>query len=106
AEVFALIRQRTRWIKGYMVTGAVNMRHPVRWTRENGFPALLSLTCLIIGTALSFLAYPLVFLFTALTYIGVAFVGLDMPAWIYEIGSLNMLLGNGIMIIASAAAAG
>ncbi|MBX3311639.1 MAG: glycosyltransferase [Microbacteriaceae bacterium] len=106
AEVFAWIRQRTRWIKGYMVTGAVNMRHPVRWTRENGFPALLSLTCLIIGTALSFLAYPLVFLFTALTYIGVAFVGLDMPAWIYEIGSLNMILGNGIMIIASAVAAG
>lgn len=35
------IRQRSRWIKGYMQTYLVHMRHPVDFFRRNGIHALL-----------------------------------------------------------------
>ncbi len=35
------IRQRSRWIKGYMQTYLVHMRQPVRFFRDNGIHALL-----------------------------------------------------------------
>lgn len=35
------IRQRSRWIKGYMQTYLVYMRHPVAFFRENGIHAVL-----------------------------------------------------------------
>jgi cellulose synthase/poly-beta-1,6-N-acetylglucosamine synthase-like glycosyltransferase len=104
SESFAWIRQRTRWIKGYMITAAVNTRHPVRWWRLNGVGGAISMSGLVLGTPLAFLAYPLALLFTVITYVGVR-TGLDIPPAILAAGILMMLFGNGAMILFAGAAA-
>ncbi|MEF2977476.1 glycosyltransferase [Subtercola sp. YIM 133946] len=105
AEVGAWIRQRTRWIKGYIMTGAVNTRHPIRWFKVNGILGALSLVALILGTPIAFMLYPLVLGFTVFTYIGVQFIGLNLPDWLIVGGTVNMLFSNGMIILISGIAA-
>ena len=49
------IKQRTRWIKGYMQTALVHTRHPIRFVRMAGLHGTLTLVFLIAGTPLAFL---------------------------------------------------
>jgi hypothetical protein len=49
------IRQRSRWIKGYMQTALVHTRHPLSLVRVAGLRATLGFLLLIAGTPLTFL---------------------------------------------------
>ncbi len=51
------LRQRSRWVKGYMTTWLVHARHPLQLLREVGLRPFLSFNILIGGTSLAFLAY-------------------------------------------------
>lgn len=101
SQVPAWIKQRTRWIKGYMVTSAVNARNSLRYIRSTGIAGTIGFLGLILGTPLAFLAYPLVVAFTVVTYIGYHVVGLILPEWLLVGGTLSMLFGNAMMIGAS-----
>lgn len=101
SQVPAWIRQRTRWIKGYMLTAAVNTRNSIRYVRCTGLAGSIGFLGLILGTPLAFLAYPLVLGFTVVTYIGYQFVGLVLPGWLLVGGTLSMLFGNAMMISVS-----
>ncbi|MEP9383251.1 glycosyltransferase [Nocardioides cheoyonin] len=105
AETRAWIRQRTRWIKGYIVTSAVNTRHPVRFARRVGLRGVIGMVGLIMATPLAFLVYPVSLGFTALTYVGVQFVGLYLPHIVELIGFTTFLFGNACMIISAGIAA-
>src|SRR5664279_140422 len=52
------IRQRSRWVKGYMQTWLVNMRDPIGLVRRVGVKGFLSLQFFVGGGILSGLAYP------------------------------------------------
>jgi len=54
----AWLKQRSRWIKGYMQTLVTHSRHPIRLVREAGVPATLTFLSLCVGTVISALAYP------------------------------------------------
>ncbi|KRE11275.1 hypothetical protein ASE63_20170 [Bosea sp. Root381] len=54
----AWLKQRSRWIKGYMQTLVTHSRHPVRLVREAGLPATFTFLTLGFGTVVSALAYP------------------------------------------------
>ena len=58
------VRQRSRWIKGWMQTYLVRMRHPVRLYRALGFRGFLGFQLLIGGFTLSSLVHPLFYLAT------------------------------------------
>ncbi|HWJ82285.1 MAG TPA: glycosyltransferase [Nocardioides sp.] len=105
SSVPAWIKQRTRWIKGYMITAAVNLRHPVRFLRHAGVLGMVGMIGLILGTPLSFLSYPLVLGFTVVTYVGVQFIGLNLPVWVLASGQFTMIFGNTLMIVVSGLAA-
>ncbi|GGC95670.1 glycosyl transferase [Tersicoccus solisilvae] len=105
SQVPAWIRQRTRWIKGYMITSAVNTRNAVRFVRHTGVMGAVGFVGLILGTPLAFLAYPLVLGFTVVTYVGVRFIGLYLPEWLVQGGVVSMLFGNAMMIVVSGIAA-
>lgn len=105
AAVSAWIPQRTRWIKGYMVTAAVNLRHPIQFARRVGPMGVIGMVGLILGTPLTFLAYPLVLGFTIVTYIGVQFIGLNLPGWVVASSVATAIGGNLLMIVASGIAA-
>ncbi len=101
SQTKAWIRQRTRWIKGYLITTAVNTRHPARFYRETGFAGTIGLFGLILGTPVAFLLYPIAMGFFLFTYIGVQFVNLDLPPWVLLFGVMTMIFGNIMLIVAS-----
>lgn len=57
--VDAWVRQRTRWLKGYMQTWLVHMRSPTRLFRDLGPAKFLGFNLVIGGMVLSALLYPL-----------------------------------------------
>lgn len=101
SQVPAWIKQRTRWIKGYMITSAVNTRNSIRYVQRTGLAGAVGFLCLILGTPLAFLAYPLVLGFTVVTYVGYQAVGLVLPEWLLVGGVVSMLFGNSMMILVS-----
>ncbi|BBH16052.1 glycosyl transferase [Nocardioides baekrokdamisoli] len=101
----AWIRQRTRWIKGYIVTAAVNTRHPIRFARNTGVMGVIGMVGLIMATPLAFLVYPLCLGFTAATYVGVQFLGLYLPRVVVVTSVTTFLFGNALMIVSAMIAA-
>jgi cellulose synthase/poly-beta-1,6-N-acetylglucosamine synthase-like glycosyltransferase len=57
----AWLRQRSRWMKGWMQTWSVHMRAPRRLLRECGLRGALSLNLLVGGNVLTALACPFLF---------------------------------------------
>ena len=58
SQVGNWIRQRSRWIKGYMQTWLVNMRHPIELMRTVGWSGFFSFQFFIGGTILSGIVVP------------------------------------------------
>lgn len=59
----AWIKQRSRWIKGYLMTWAVHMRRPGLLYRQLGPRAFLGFQIMFIGTSMQFLVAPLLLSF-------------------------------------------
>jgi hypothetical protein len=53
------LRQRTRWMKGWLQTWCVHMRHPLRLWRQAGARGFAALNIVAGGNILTALAYPL-----------------------------------------------
>ena len=63
------VRQRSRWVKGYIQTWLVHMRHPFRLWREVGSGAFFSFQMLIGGTFFALLMNPIYWTMTVLWYL-------------------------------------
>ena len=93
------VRQRSRWIKGYMQTMLVHSRRPLQLWRAIGPLGVTSFVFFIGGTALSGLINPLcwlvfiVWLATSTT----SFAPLFPPALLY-FSLFNLIAGNGLFI--------
>jgi cellulose synthase/poly-beta-1,6-N-acetylglucosamine synthase-like glycosyltransferase len=70
----AWIRQRSRWMKGWMQTWLVHMRNPLQLRREAGLRGVLTLNILVGGSVLTALAYPVLL---AAIFAGLTSGGLD-----------------------------
>ncbi|MHB8795596.1 MAG: glycosyltransferase family 2 protein [Candidatus Nanopelagicales bacterium] len=102
SRIPAFIRQRTRWIKGYMVTTLVDARYPVTFTRAAGWRSLVTLVGLIAGTPFAFLAYPVVWAITIVTYLGFETTTFSLPPALGVFATLNAVLGNILVLSLSA----
>lgn len=97
------IRQRSRWIKGYMQTYLVHMRSPAAFYRSVGRVGFWGFQFFIGGTVVNALLTPwlfgmyLVWLITQTQALDVIFP----PALLY-ISLFNLLFGNGFFIYVSA----
>jgi hypothetical protein len=58
SDLYNWIRQRSRWVKGYIQTRLVHMRHPVRLGRQMGWRSWWSFQFVIAGTFFGFLLNP------------------------------------------------
>jgi cellulose synthase/poly-beta-1,6-N-acetylglucosamine synthase-like glycosyltransferase len=58
SQVKNWLRQRSRWIKGYMQTWLVHMRHPLKLYREIGCNGFLGMQAVILGSVLLPLVNP------------------------------------------------
>lgn len=93
------IRQRSRWIKGYMQTFLVHTRHPARMARMVGPLGTLGFVCFIGGTMLSGLLSPLFWLtFAVWAMTQTSVLDFAFPAPVLWLSVFNLVLGNGLMI--------
>ncbi len=96
------IRQRSRWIKGYMQTTLVHARQPLALISQIGLRRFLSFVLLIAGTPLTFLGVIPFYLITGITlFAPTALVAQFFPVWLLWITLLNFVIGNVIMIYLS-----
>lgn len=91
----AWIRQRSRWIKGYMQTWLVQMRDPVRLYRVAGIKGFIGFQLFVGGVALTAIANPLLWTATLVSllswYSGAVSPIPDMGVWWIAI---SLLVGN------------
>jgi cellulose synthase/poly-beta-1,6-N-acetylglucosamine synthase-like glycosyltransferase len=95
ADLGNWIRQRSRWVKGYMQTFLVYWRHPVALIRTIGFKNFLAFNLFIGGTPLTFLASPplwALFVFWLLTRSHA--VEPLFPDAVLYLALANLLIGN------------
>ncbi len=93
------IRQRSRWIKGYMQTALVHLRRPLHLLHTLGLRATLAFLLLVGGTPLTFLSAPVLwalFLYWLLTRSHA--LEPYFPAPVLYVSLFNLLLGNGLAI--------
>jgi len=98
-EPFNWIRQRSRWIKGYMQTYLIHMRNPIRLYKRIGLKGFLGFNFFIGATPVTFLIYPLLLaLFLSYVVFDFGFIRSLFPDWVLFISIFNLLIGNVLMI--------
>jgi cellulose synthase/poly-beta-1,6-N-acetylglucosamine synthase-like glycosyltransferase/glycosyltransferase involved in cell wall biosynthesis/O-antigen/teichoic acid export membrane protein len=95
------IRQRSRWVKGYMQTYLVHMRHPFKFFKENGIHAWL-FQVIVGGKVLSMMINPLLWL-TTISYFALnQLVGPGIeklfPPVVFYIAVIALIFGNFLYI--------
>jgi hypothetical protein len=92
----AWLRQRSRWMKGWIQTWSVHLRNPARFIREARMKGFLTLNVLIGGNVLTALAHP-VFLIAAmwavLRWFGGASDTAEAPSGYWPIHGSAIVLG-------------
>ncbi|SFP58854.1 hypothetical protein SAMN05660464_3583 [Geodermatophilus dictyosporus] len=95
------IRQRSRWIKGYMQTVLVHTRRPVHLVRTVGPRQAAGFGLLIGGTPAMFLLTPWLY---ALFLVELAAPGALLPVlpeWLLWVSTANLVFGNGVIVYLS-----
>lgn len=97
------VRQRSRWIKGYLQTSVVHTRNPWLMISRSGLKQFLSFLLLVMGTPLTFLAViPLYAISLWFLLFGVhEDVSVLLPSWMLVLTLGNFILGNGLMVYVS-----
>ena len=98
-ELFSWIRQRSRWVKGYMQTYLVHMRDPLKLLRQLGPSGFFAFQMTIGGSLVCFLLNPIYWLMTATWF---AFtpelISTMFPPVIYAMGTFCLFIGNFVFI--------
>ncbi|MFT4235188.1 MAG: glycosyltransferase [Microbacterium sp.] len=93
------IRQRSRWIKGYMQTTLVHARSPLRLIREIGLRRFLGFALLIAGTPLTFLGVLPFILVIIITWIVPSnIIASYFPLPVLLVSLANFLIGNVLIV--------
>ena len=89
------IRQRSRWVKGYMQTFLVYCRHPIGLIRQIGLRDFLSFALFIGGTPVTFLVSPILYaLFFIWLLTQTHAISPLFPNWVLYMALVNLLIGN------------
>lgn len=96
------VKQRSRWLKGYAITYAVHMRHPVQMWRDLGAWRFFGVQMLFLGTLSQFMLAPILWSFWAIP------LGLPHPLsavlmpWMYWTLAIGFVLSELVNIVAAA----
>jgi cellulose synthase/poly-beta-1,6-N-acetylglucosamine synthase-like glycosyltransferase len=93
------VRQRSRWVKGYMQTYLVHMRHPWRLLQSLGPSGFWGFQMTVGGSVLCFLLNPVYWLMTALWFAThAAVISALFPPLVYGFGLACCFLGNFVFV--------
>jgi cellulose synthase/poly-beta-1,6-N-acetylglucosamine synthase-like glycosyltransferase len=93
------IRQRSRWLKGYMQTWLVHTRFPFRSIKRLGFRKWAATQLFMGGTILSFITTPIlwaIFIYWLITR--ASWLDRLFPEWVLYISLFNLIFGNALGI--------
>lgn len=89
------IRQRSRWIKGYMQTWLVHMRHPKELYNNLGLKGFIGYQAMVLGTPLLPIINPIFWGLMILWYVTKAFWIQDLfPGMFYYVAAVQLIIGN------------
>ncbi|MCF6271801.1 MAG: glycosyltransferase [Rhodobacteraceae bacterium] len=95
------IKQRSRWIKGFMITWLSQMRQPIKLKNDLGWIGFLSLQTVLLGTATAYLLAP-VFWLMWLGLFGAEWAFLSLlPDWFWKFAFPVLLIGEAVMAVIS-----
>lgn len=86
------LRQRARWLKGFLATWLVHMRNPARLMREVGPAGFWAAQALTIGVFASVLVYPLCMVATAWLLLAYPALPEDAGAGLLAVAGLNVFV--------------
>lgn len=93
SKVWPWIKQRSRWIKGYMQTWLVHMRSPVRLYRTLGLHGFIGFQFFVGLACFSFLTAPIVWGLSILWISEITNLhGVSFPHWLLWLTAANLLL--------------
>ncbi len=99
SHVISWIKQRSRWIKGYIMTYLAHMRNPLRLFQELGPAKFITFELMVGVSPLTQMMNPLFWLLTVLYLLTRwHFIELLYPGPIFYLGSASLLLGNFIAL--------
>ncbi len=98
----AWVRQRSRWIKGFMVTWIVHMKNPVRLVKELGALPTLAINIMLLDGFLAFLIQPFIFIALLASVFGVPLSWMDHWDTPFAMATYAILLIGQIAIIGAA----
>lgn len=88
------IRQRSRWIKGYIQTYLVHMRHPFKLFRQIGLKSFISFQ-LVVGGTFIFLLNPIFWALTTVFFFTKAGIIQDVfPSFVFYAAAFQLFIGN------------
>jgi cellulose synthase/poly-beta-1,6-N-acetylglucosamine synthase-like glycosyltransferase len=93
------MKQRSRWLKGYLQTYAVHLREPRELKQELGWKGLMHFTMFVGGTPILAIINPIFWLMTLLWFVAhPAFIQEIFPAPVYYLGLLSWAFGNFLLL--------
>jgi cellulose synthase/poly-beta-1,6-N-acetylglucosamine synthase-like glycosyltransferase len=93
------IRQRSRWIKGYMQTWLVHMRRPFKFYRELGWKGFWGFQVMVLATPMLPLLNPFYWVLLVLWYgWHMEFIPPLFPGVIYYLAAFEFLIGNFLFV--------
>lgn len=96
------IRQRSRWVKGYMQTSLVHLRNPVRLVQAVGIRKSVGFLLLVAGTPTTFLAGPILWtLYLAWIFTRTHTFDFLFPPFTLYLSLFNLLVGNAVGVYLS-----
>ncbi len=99
------LRQRSRWIKGYIQTYLVHMRNPLKLIRSIGIKGFISFQ-LLIGATFLFLLNPIFWALTTLFVLTEAgFIQDLFPSIVFYLAAFQLFIGNFVFVFINVAAA-
>ena len=94
------IRQRSRWVKGYMQTWLTHMRNPLRLMHRMGPKAFLVFQLFFGGCTVALLLNPIYWLMAALWFAThMHWIQLGFPAPILYAGTAGLFVGNAACVL-------
>jgi cellulose synthase/poly-beta-1,6-N-acetylglucosamine synthase-like glycosyltransferase len=92
------IRQRSRWIKGYIQTYLVHMRNPALLLRQAGFKGFVSFQ-LVVGGTFIFLLNPIFWALTTIFFLTDAgFIQAMFPTSVFYLAAFMLFVGNFVFL--------
>jgi cellulose synthase/poly-beta-1,6-N-acetylglucosamine synthase-like glycosyltransferase len=93
------MKQRSRWLKGYLQTYAVHLREPRELKRELGWKGMIHYTMFVGGTPMLAIINPIFWFMNILWFVAhPAFIQEIFPTPIYYLGLVSWAFGNFLLV--------